>query len=205
MRSRQSLRASQIDLRARRAVAALFLTNGAIFSTILPRFPEIKAALELSNSTYGLSLAAFPCGAILAGLGAAALIRRFGSARVAVLGTILTSAGVLIAGLAPNLILFALGLMLGGGMDAITDVAQNAHGLRVQRRYGRSILNSSCCVVRGCGVRRIDGRRGDCGGPADRRAFGDFRDRVLERATHRAAILLARAGRRGRAWAPRGS
>ena len=27
-------------------------------------------------------------------------------------------------------------------MDAITDVAQNAHGLRVQRRYGRSILNS---------------------------------------------------------------
>lgn len=27
-------------------------------------------------------------------------------------------------------------------MDALTDVAQNAHGLRVQRLYGRSILNS---------------------------------------------------------------
>ena len=29
-----------------------------------------------------------------------------------------------------------------GGADAVTDVAQNAHGLRVQRRYGRSIFNS---------------------------------------------------------------
>jgi hypothetical protein len=34
-------------------------------------------------------------------------------------------------------------LLFGGGLcDALTDVAQNAHGLRVQRRYGRSIINS---------------------------------------------------------------
>src|SRR5690606_37019611 len=30
----------------------------------------------------------------------------------------------------------------GGAADAITDVAQNAHGLRVQRGLGRSIINS---------------------------------------------------------------
>src|SRR5699024_6761182 len=29
-----------------------------------------------------------------------------------------------------------------GGLDAVVDVAQNAHGLRVQRLYGRSIVNS---------------------------------------------------------------
>jgi hypothetical protein len=33
-------------------------------------------------------------------------------------------------------------LLVGGALDALVDVAQNAHGLRVQRRYGRSILNS---------------------------------------------------------------
>lgn len=130
------------DRRARGAVAVLFLTNGALFANILPRYPEIKAALGLENSTYGLAIAAFPMGAIVAGLAAASLIRRFGSAQVAVADTILTSVGVLSAGLAPSVGFFALALFLGGAMDAITDVGQNAHGLRVQRRYGRSIINS---------------------------------------------------------------
>ncbi|CAM3785508.1 MFS transporter [Occultella aeris] len=135
-------RPAPVDRRARGAVAALFLTNGALFANLLPRYPEIKAALGLENATYGLVVAAFPAGAIAAGLAAATLIRRFGSGRVAVAGTILTAIGVLTAGLAPSVGLFALALFLGGAMDAITDVAQNAHGLRVQRRYGRSIINS---------------------------------------------------------------
>lgn len=33
-------------------------------------------------------------------------------------------------------------LFAAGSLDAVTDVAMNAHGMRVQRRYGRSILNS---------------------------------------------------------------
>lgn len=130
------------DRRARLAVATLFLTNGALFANILPRYPEIKSALALENATYGLAVAAFPTGAIVAGLGAGALIRKFGSGKVAVFSTILTGLGVLTAGLAPSVAIFAFGLFFGGAMDAITDVAQNAHGLRVQRRYGRSIINS---------------------------------------------------------------
>jgi MFS family permease len=128
--------------RARIAVSALFLTNGALFANILPRYPEIKAALELDNIAYGVSVAAFPAGAIVAGLAAAVLIRRIGSARVAVVGTVLTGLGLLFAAFAPSAVLFALALFLGGASDAITDVAQNAHGLRVQKRYGRSIINS---------------------------------------------------------------
>lgn len=128
--------------RARVGVALLFLTNGALFANILPRYPEIKVQLGLDAAAYGLAIAAFPAGAMVAGLGAAVLIRRFGSARVAVVGTILTSLGILAAGLAPSALFFALGLFLGGAADAITDVGQNAHSLRVQRGYGRSIINS---------------------------------------------------------------
>src|SRR5699024_5571202 len=83
-----------------------------------------------------------PAGAIVAGPAAAALIRRVGSARVAVGGTVLTAVAGVGAGLAPVVALFALALLVGGAMDALTDVGQNAHGLRVQRRYGRSIINS---------------------------------------------------------------
>jgi MFS family permease len=119
----------------------MFLTNGALFANLVPRYPEIKAALGLDNATYGLAVAAFPAGAIIAGLGAGYVVRRLGSAQAAVAGTILTGLGVLAAGLSPSFGILILALLLGGAMDAVTDVAQNAHGLRVQRRYGRSIIN----------------------------------------------------------------
>lgn len=123
-------------------MSALFLTNGALFANLLPRYPEIKSQLGLDNVGYGIAIAAFPAGAIAAGLLAAVLIRRFGSARVAVIGTVGVGVSLLAAALAPTGILFAAALLLGGAFDAITDVGQNAHGLRVQRRYGRSIINS---------------------------------------------------------------
>ena len=135
-------RPDPVDRRARAAVLALFLANGAVFANLLPRYPEIKAGLEIGNAVYGLAVAAFPAGAFVAGLAAAALIRRIGSGRVAVIGTVCTSLGVLAAALAPATIWFAAALFLAGACDAITDVAQNAHGLRVQRRYRRSIINS---------------------------------------------------------------
>ncbi|MBQ0825977.1 MFS transporter [Streptomyces tagetis] len=130
------------DRRARVAVAVLFFTNGALFANLLPRYPQIKADLGIGNAAYGLAVAAFPTGAIAAGLAAGVLVRRFGSARVAVAGTLFTAVGILAAGLAGSVAVFAAALFLAGAMDAITDVAQNAHGLRVQRRYGRSIINS---------------------------------------------------------------
>ncbi len=144
MTTAESIRRSTPDRatrRARIAVSALFLTNGALFANILPRYPEIKSALGLDNVGYGLAIAAFPAGAIAAGLLAAVLIRRFGSGRMAVFGTVFTALGLLAAALAPSGVLFAVALLVGGASDAITDVAQNAHGLRVQRRYGRSIIN----------------------------------------------------------------
>jgi MFS family permease len=130
------------DRRARLAVAALFLTNGALFANLLPRYPEIKADLGLSNRAYGVAVAAFSIGALVTGPLAAALIRRFRSSRVAVWGSVGIALFAWFAGVAPSALTFAGALFIAGGADAVTDVAQNAHGLRVQRRYGRSIINS---------------------------------------------------------------
>lgn len=138
--------------RARVAVAAQFLTNGALFANLLPRYPEIKADLALTNAVYGITIAAFSAGAFVAGLAAAALIRRFNSARVAVAGTVTIAVFVFAAGLAPSAVLVAAALFLAGAADAVTDVAQNAHALRVQRSYGRSIINSVHAVWAGGAV-----------------------------------------------------
>jgi MFS family permease len=128
--------------RARIGVAALFLTNGALFANLLPRYPEIKTDLQLSNAVYGAAIAAFSGGALVAGLTAGALIRRFHSSRVAVVCTIGIGVFAVVAGLASSPIVLAAALFIAGASDAVTDVAQNAHGLRVQRNYGRSIINS---------------------------------------------------------------
>ena len=128
--------------RARTAVGACFFVNAVLYANLIPRFPEVKAALGLSNSALGLALAALPVGALLAGLSSAPLIRRFGSGRVASVGLTLLAAAIWAAAAAPNWPALAGALLLAGALDAVVDVAQNAHGLRVQRGYGRSILNA---------------------------------------------------------------
>ncbi|MDD7928229.1 MFS transporter [Microbacterium thalli] len=128
--------------RARFAVGVLFFTNGALFANVVPRYPELKSDLGLSNAAIGTAVAAFPLGALICGLAAGLLIRRFRSSRVAVAATLVTALGLVLAGVAPSWLLLAAAFFIAGAMDSITDVAQNSHGLRVQRLFGRSIINS---------------------------------------------------------------
>ena len=130
--------------RARLAVNLMFLTNGALFANLLPRYPLVKDALGVDAATFGLLVAGFPAGAMIAGLAAGRLMRRFTSARTALAGTFVVALALVAAavGVRVGAPLFALAMVAGGAADAVVDVAQNAHGLRVQRAYGRSIINS---------------------------------------------------------------
>ncbi|WP_250504912.1 MFS transporter [Bowdeniella massiliensis] len=130
--------------RARLGVNLMFLTNGAIFANILPRYPMVKDQLGVDAATFGLLVACFPAGAMIAGLAAARVIRRFSSAHTAVFGTYIVAAALMLAAFAIDVSpwLFAAAMFLGGSADAIVDIGQNAHGMRVQRGYGRSIINS---------------------------------------------------------------
>lgn len=127
---------------ARGAVSALFFVNGFVFANVVPRYPEIKADLALSNAAFGTAVAAMPLGALLLGLLASPLIRRFGSGPTAVVSLALMGANVVLIGTAPSYLLLCAALFMAGSLDAVTDVAMNAHGLRVQRLYGRSINNA---------------------------------------------------------------
>ncbi|RKN09290.1 MFS transporter [Streptomyces radicis] len=134
--------ATGVAVRARVAVAAVFFTNGFVFANVVPRYPEIKDDLGLSHTALGTAIAAMPLGALVIGLLASPLIRRFGSAWTAVVALALLGANVVFIGTAPGFALLCVALFIAGSLDSITDVAMNAHGMRVQRLYGRSILNS---------------------------------------------------------------
>jgi fucose permease len=128
--------------------ALLFLVNGAVFANLLPRLPPIKDAFELSNTAYGFVVIAFPLGSLLAGTAPAPILRRWGSGRTAVAGSVAIAVMITLAGVSGGigggllvLLAYLVALMLAGMLDAITDTAQNSQALEVQRGMGRSILN----------------------------------------------------------------
>ncbi|MDO5735588.1 MAG: MFS transporter [Propionibacteriaceae bacterium] len=128
--------------RARWGVIVLFWLNGVAWASILPRYPEIKQALALSDTFWGVSVAIGPIGGLVAGLFTARLMRRFNSSVVAVTSLVFYIAMLNVIGNAPVAAVFAVGVFLMAAFDALTDISMNAHGLRVQKLYGRSILNS---------------------------------------------------------------
>lgn len=128
--------------RARGGVAALFLTNGAMTGNLVTRFPDLKAELELSNTAFGSAVGAYGLGALALGLLGGMLVRRWGSRFVAWGSSVAMAANLCLVGLAPSWAVLAAILAVEGAVDAYADIGANAHGLRVERRYGRSILNS---------------------------------------------------------------
>jgi fucose permease len=127
--------------RARVAVIGMFVVNGATYNSIVPRLPNIRDDLGMSNAALGTAIAAFPAAALLFGVLAGPLIARVGSGRagagVGLAGAVLLPA----VALAPSWLALAAALFVLGLTDAWADAAMNAHGLRVQTGYGRSIVN----------------------------------------------------------------
>ena len=67
---------------------------------------------------------------------------RFGSARTSVAFQLLASTSHLAISVSGSWLWLTAALLLAQAADALTDISLNAHGMRVERRYRRSIMNS---------------------------------------------------------------
>lgn len=119
----------------------MFFANGIALPTVLPRLPEIKAELGLTNAALGLALAAAPVGSLTAVPLTGRLIARFGSALVAAAAGLVLGGALPLVSLAPGWTALAATYLVLGAADGVMDAAMNAHGLRVQQAYGRSLIN----------------------------------------------------------------
>ena len=123
------------------AVSLLFVVNAGAWSNVVPRLSGIKVDLGLSNTALGLALACVSVGALAAGPAAGRLLLRWGSAGVATAAGLCFAALLPVIALAPVWAALAGALLAFGVLDSLMDVAMNTQALRVQRAYGRSIVN----------------------------------------------------------------
>lgn len=128
--------------RARVAVATVFVTGGILLSTWFVRIPDIQARLQLEPEVLGLALFGFGGGALVTLTASGWAVARIGSAPIA-RGAILAFCAILpLLAFAPGAMpLFAVLALLGACAGA-QEVSMNAHGVAVERRYGRPIMST---------------------------------------------------------------
>jgi MFS family permease len=128
--------------RERWSVSALFLTNGALFATVLPRLPQVRDELGLTDGQLGLALLGAGLGGLAGSLATRWLLPRAGSRRLALGGTLGVALALPFVGLAPTRAALLAALAVVGVADALTDVGMNVSGVEAQRRLGRPVLGS---------------------------------------------------------------
>jgi MFS family permease len=126
---------------ARGAVTAVFFINGALFGSLVARMPAIRDHAGVTNGELGVALASVAVGAVVAMPVAGALAARHGSRGPTRAALALSGAAVLLPVLAPSLPALAAGFLVMGLAMGSLDVTMNAHGVAVERRYGRPILS----------------------------------------------------------------
>jgi hypothetical protein len=127
-------------VRARTAVAVVFVANGMIMATLWSRLPGIRAALGLDPARLGLLLGAGAVGAVSGLPLAGVVVHRLGPSRTVRIAALGCGVGLAWAGIAPSEItllpaLFGLGLLSG-----IWDVAMNVEGAAVEQLLGRPVM-----------------------------------------------------------------
>jgi MFS family permease len=103
-----------LGIRARNAVWACFFFLGFLGLAWIPRIPEIKTALNLSDGQFGLVLLSSTVGSIPGAQLAGRMVHTYSSKLVVQISGFLLPVGVLVVGLAGNVQTLVLGLFITG-------------------------------------------------------------------------------------------
>lgn len=124
------------------AVTTFFFITGFISATWIARIPAAAQALSLSTASVGTLLLFSGVGAVSALQIVGRLIDRFSSARVATVFGLLYALALSGLALAPVPVALGVALFLFGFTAGAVDVAMNAQGVEVERRFDKTIMGS---------------------------------------------------------------
>jgi len=127
--------------RAVRAVAGQFWINGMVYASLVPRFPEIRERLEISNTNLGVILALAGVGGFCGSAASSSIIERFGSRETIVVATFAALAILPLVGLAPSSALLIVLMAALASLDVLVDIAMNLQGSWLSARRAKPIMN----------------------------------------------------------------
>jgi len=133
--------ASAKNARALRSLAVLFVMNGAVYASFLPRLPELRTEIGVDLATIGLILTLAAVGGLVGSSLTGLVIGLRGSRWAIVLGV----AGVIVAlpfiGVATSAVGLFAALATVQFFDVWTDAAMNLQGSRISGRRRVPIMN----------------------------------------------------------------
>lgn len=132
----------KIAIGTRNALWALFFLMGIVSMAWVPRIPEIKRSLDLSDGAFGLVLISSSVGAALGAQFAGRLIHRFGSKRITQVAQFVMPAGLIIMSQSSSVEILVIGLfVLGAGYSSI-DVSVNSQAIVVEKLLTKRYMSS---------------------------------------------------------------
>ncbi|WP_157515849.1 MFS transporter [Nocardiopsis trehalosi] len=127
--------------RARWAITAVFLVNGAAMASYFVRVPSLKAAHDLTDGRLGVLLTTVSVAAMISMQLAGDLTARLGSAWIARVTAIGLPVAMIGLGLAADPLVLVAVLVVFGAVDGLLDVSMNAQAVAVERALKRPIMN----------------------------------------------------------------
>ena len=126
--------------RARIANTAIFFITGATIAAWSTRIPAVQERLHLSAGALGVAILGLEGGAVVGLPGGGALVARIGSPRALRMGWVVLPCALVGVALAPGLGVLALALGIMAAANSVIDVAMNAQGVELERRFRRPML-----------------------------------------------------------------
>ena len=125
----------------KRYVGVLFFLFAVQIMSWIPRFPEVKKNLELSNGEFGTYLSIGATGTVVAMLSTGHLVQKYGSKVVLIFSalTMCIAASTLVH--LPSPLIFIFVNMVNGGSIAAFNIAINAQAFHAQDRAGEMIIS----------------------------------------------------------------
>ena len=122
-----------LGIRARNAIYASFFFLGFLGLAWIPRIPEIKNSLGLSDGQFGLVLLASTVGSIPGAQIAGRVVHSFSSKVVVRISGVLLPLGVLVVGMADSVQILLLGLFITGFNVSFMDIAINGQAVEIEK------------------------------------------------------------------------
>jgi MFS family permease len=122
-----------LGIRARNAIYASFFFLGFLGLAWIPRIPEIKNSLGLSDGQFGLVLLASTVGSIPGAQIAGRVVHSFSSKVVVRISGVLLPLGVFVVGMADSVQILLLGLFITGFNVSFMDIAINGQAVEIEK------------------------------------------------------------------------